>query len=659
MSAEQKRIKCDGIKPACGKCIKFNKECTYTSVIRKRGPKQGHIDLLEQRLKKMEELISGTRLIPDMTQQQQPSIQPQTIQQPLPITPTPKITPPTIAPPITAPPAAPAPQFSYFNSTSPPQTENTWPDSDTIDHLVPLFFKHLEVFSPFANPTGLMQSIKNKTCKKFLLWSILSVAARFSNRLTNVGSPRWMSGEKFSDEARKLIPEVIEAPCLEHLQGLLIMALHEYGCARGPRLWTYSGLAIRMALELDLHKEPMAEQEDKLMSMDNWLWYETQRRTFWRTFIEDKVTSATTGRPQMMDVGDVSTLLPVWNSALDFNSINEFYQQSLDGSELICYRVVRDPHTRDIKGILVTPIDMSIPANMPLLSHIGLDSRFIELFVIAGKISQFINRGYKDDASSSSVIESTEIENLNERLDDWVARLPLSLRNTPANLEHFRNETSHKATQFVVSHVLHNALIVLLNRPSLVLADMPQLNTTSSRIQEKIHQSVDRCLAAADNVTVMLKDLYSKVDIVPPLVIYFVYITATVMVNNAFSTNPTHCQKAERALDEFYQFFNDMKTFWAMTDKLYFLIRDLYAVHKKAFSTHKHSQLIGDGDERFRLKSPLADMSSSTSDYATELDWQKQGTQEPGAFSFPKVNSTNLSPFDVWLQEQQLAQKKQ
>ncbi|KAI7864215.1 uncharacterized protein EV154DRAFT_388572, partial [Mucor mucedo] len=50
----RKKIKCDGIKPVCGKCLKQDQECSYSSSNKKRGPRQGHIEILEQRLKKME-----------------------------------------------------------------------------------------------------------------------------------------------------------------------------------------------------------------------------------------------------------------------------------------------------------------------------------------------------------------------------------------------------------------------------------------------------------------------------------------------------------------------------------------------------------------------------------------------------------------------------
>ncbi|KAI9259990.1 nuclear protein, partial [Helicostylum pulchrum] len=50
----RKKIRCDGGKPTCGNCTRLNSECTYSTNSKKRGPRQGYIEILEQRLAKME-----------------------------------------------------------------------------------------------------------------------------------------------------------------------------------------------------------------------------------------------------------------------------------------------------------------------------------------------------------------------------------------------------------------------------------------------------------------------------------------------------------------------------------------------------------------------------------------------------------------------------
>jgi hypothetical protein len=98
-----------------------------------------------------------------------------------------------------------------------------------------------------------------------------------------------MSGEKYAVKARDMIAQVIDTPSIEHVQGLLVLTLNEYGCARGPRCWMYTGIAARMALELGLNKETMLDEiPGTLLPIEKWYQYETRRKVFWETFIHDK-----------------------------------------------------------------------------------------------------------------------------------------------------------------------------------------------------------------------------------------------------------------------------------------------------------------------------------------------------------------------------------
>jgi hypothetical protein len=130
-----------------------------------------------------------------------------------------------------------------------------------------------------------------------------------------------------------------------------------------------------------------------------------------------------------------------------------------------------------------------------------------------------------------------------------------------------------------------------------------------------------------------------------------------------------------------------MRGYWAMADKLYFMIRDLYAVHRKVLeecklqseahqstmdsphtwngsnrtaspsSLHGGSPLIeatSNGVPQSRL--PLADMSHSTSDWATRYQWQAEnssGQINRGPSLFKNSESPFISSYDQWMQRQQ------
>lgn len=358
-----------------------------------------------------------------------------------------------------------------------------------------------------------------------------------------------------------MIAQVIEVASIDHIQGLLILSINEYGCARGPRCWTYLGMATRMAIELGLYKEKIFEEEsNSILSPSKWCWYETRRKVFWESFMHDKFSSAATGRPGTLDPDDCQIMLPVDIDIFDINSSQDFYQCSLDQTKLVHYHIRRDGITNRITGIQMNPLDVNLPEHRIYLNHVGWTSRIIKAGVLLSKITQLLNRNDHNHNVFAAYEDDSEYTKLNRELDEWIDSLPLQSRNTPANLESARSQNNVRSVQFIVGHILHSSLIVLLNRPSIIIADMPGLSQASQNLQDKVHKSVEKCLAAADDVTVMLKDLCYQIKVIPPYISYSVYIVATVIINNRFVMNLQENQKAESALKQYFSFLSVSKT---------------------------------------------------------------------------------------------------
>lgn len=143
--------------------------------MKKRGPRQGHIELLEQRLKKMEELMTAGSTITNATTDSSsinsadgslPPIlsnaAPQLGYQVIPQTTMPSCyTPPTLLPPMPTTPLT-----------------NELPSDDIMEHLTNLFFRNCATISPVIDVVGFKKSIRDRTCNQFLLYTIMAVAAR-------------------------------------------------------------------------------------------------------------------------------------------------------------------------------------------------------------------------------------------------------------------------------------------------------------------------------------------------------------------------------------------------------------------------------------------------------------------------------------------------
>lgn len=100
---------------------------------------------------------------------------------------------------------------------------------------------------------------------------------------------------------------------------------------------------------------------------------------------------------------------------------------------------------------------------------------------------------------------------------------------------------------------MHNTLRVLLHRPSLVVADTLDNDIVQPEIKQFIHQSVEKCMTAVDNVTVLLNEIGLQMELMPPFLSYLAYTVATVVVSTSFSSRPEEAQKAKQALGVYFQ----------------------------------------------------------------------------------------------------------
>jgi hypothetical protein len=58
----KRRIKCDGLSP-CSQCVKNMTKCTISRKLAKRGPKAGHIEYLEARVKMLEAILTPEQMM--------------------------------------------------------------------------------------------------------------------------------------------------------------------------------------------------------------------------------------------------------------------------------------------------------------------------------------------------------------------------------------------------------------------------------------------------------------------------------------------------------------------------------------------------------------------------------------------------------------------
>ncbi|KAI7855071.1 fungal-specific transcription factor domain-containing protein [Circinella umbellata] len=447
---------------------------------------------------------------------------------------------------------------------------------DVILHLVDLYFEYIYFYAPIFHRDTLIQDIRSQKCSKFLILCILAASARFSERPDVREDPPWHSGEKYASKARELLLNTIDTPSLSNVQGLIVLTLHEYGCARGPRSWMYSGMAIRMALELGLNREPdLEENSGKNMSTDRWTEQELQRRVFWSVFTLDKFLSASTGRPGILQEEDCEVLLPCDE---DGWSKGHFYTETVNASRVVLFNV-RALQDSNLLGIS-TCVGPSPDTNTNNERELGSLAQMVYGASLLGRVTTFINRGGRERKMfTCEQGPDPEFIKLDQQIDLWYERLPEHLKSKPIDIERYRKENSVDACRNLLIQVMYNTLIILLHRPALALMDTMNSNVVQQNLKDFFNSSAKKCLDAVDKVTDIVNTIKNDTLLISPFMTYLTYTVATIVVNNAFFAKPEEAKKARGALTEHFALLQTVRSYWAMADKLYFMIRDLYAMH--------------------------------------------------------------------------------
>ncbi|KAI9269657.1 hypothetical protein EDC94DRAFT_376949 [Helicostylum pulchrum] len=149
----KKKIKCDESRPDCRQCQDANILCEYTEP-KKRGPRKGYVQLLEERLAQMERKLMGPsagmnnpKSILNDEESNSLSSTSVHVQSPIQL---------------------------YEN----PENCADLPPLDIVIHLVDLFFKYINSLFPFVHRITLKKSIKDGTVSRPLLYSVLAISAR-------------------------------------------------------------------------------------------------------------------------------------------------------------------------------------------------------------------------------------------------------------------------------------------------------------------------------------------------------------------------------------------------------------------------------------------------------------------------------------------------
>lgn len=268
-------------------------------------------------------------------------------------------------------------------------------NKDTVDCLLELYWKWQNSFIPVVDKDVFMEHMikGGKYYSDLLLNAILSHGAPFSD-FKHLKGKDGSSGSCYVDEIEKILLSELQKPNITTVQALVILASRDAAFSNSnSRGWVYNGMASRMAIDLGLHLNCQNLCDEGRISSED---LKIREKTFWACFLADNCWSAYVGRPPLLNESLVGIKPP---SRLCFKANDSNQYKSVYARELY---------------------------NQPQTLH--QDSCFAESIVLCKILTRIMLSIYHSPGEISKGHASNLVIDLNNELESWEKTLPDGLK---------------------------------------------------------------------------------------------------------------------------------------------------------------------------------------------------------------------------------------
>ncbi|KAG7442224.1 uncharacterized protein BT62DRAFT_974006 [Guyanagaster necrorhizus] len=372
-------------------------------------------------------------------------------------------------------PGSPEPPEQMFDEAGLPLPHIRLPLLDT-------FFRTMSAYFPSVSRKRMEFRLETGTMSAFLLNCICAVSARFHPSGTQ--SPA-KTCAPFITKAQELIIPLLHLPTTDVVTGLLLLAWANFGQNSESGLWQYSGMAIRMALDLGLHE--ISEIYESLAHVVR------TRLLFWNLFITDRILAFSTGRPPSISEEIIEIPLP---------TDEDFFP---------------DPASRT-----GDPPEKMQPSPF---------QHWVRLMVLCGRIANVLNgrRGRLRTLVGPSEPSVDLLSGLQGQLVQFYADLPEEMKWSVENFR--RQEARNHGGTFLALHLWANAVMTLVYHPELL--------TSPSGMETPLSQNMDRSIklsmssARTISECLVFADLFASQSYLSnPFVVQPIYIACLAFIHD-------------------------------------------------------------------------------------------------------------------------------
>ncbi|KAH8893649.1 hypothetical protein GQ53DRAFT_644701 [Thozetella sp. PMI_491] len=303
-----RKLKCDRIKPKCGRCIKLEDECIYPGGRQKQAGKTKKVMELEAKLIRLESLVAASKAESrEQPEQNEVSTGPWSRKQDV----------------INTPASANISSLQHYDTplTRLPGLRLYEPllAQHIIQDLVDIYFDKLHYAAPMLHRSRYMASLRlppHLQPPRGLQHIVLALAASTTSNYYYLALPLYQRARAYamSDEIEG---QGEHFTTIAHAQCWTLMANFEAQQTMFSRASTSLARSTRLAQMLDLQGIDRVEEltPRTLAPPQDWVELEERRRTWWVIFSTDRFVHATTGWPTLIRDCDIETLLPASDEA--------------------------------------------------------------------------------------------------------------------------------------------------------------------------------------------------------------------------------------------------------------------------------------------------------------------------------------------------------
>ncbi|CAZ86462.1 unnamed protein product [Tuber melanosporum] len=296
-----------------------------------------------------------------------------------------------------------------------------------------------------------------------LLFSLCAVSARFSPSLSK-------NEEGYAVLARGEILKNYDKNCIQVVQSMIHMGLHDFGSNNGDKAWMFAGMAVRMGAALNLNLE-----NGRAKGTQTAIAREVARRTYWSYYLMDRLNSYGVARPFLTQDHDCHVQLPC-----NQPSFNE-------GKSVITEHLLGPNPFSPTSGT----------------AYMGAMAFLVRAVGIWGNILKQIHMS----AFEHNRGKGTEFRQLIERLETWRKTLPTGLQYSNENLA--GQIEVGTAGAFVMMHVMWHTAMAYVHRYVRSMGDVVD-QPGEVGPDEQVIQSIRKTFVHADAVLLIMSHVHKR-----------------------------------------------------------------------------------------------------------------------------------------------------